>query len=472
MRRVGERQRRLADDLGRGLRTETHLRVAVGRHDGKLLDDVQRAHVGRRRDLLEAEHPSLRRPAACRLRYPVLRRRQPSGVGVLRGRRRLRLRWPMEVVGVDDDAGGPVVERLHHLPFVQRQPAARRAVEAVAVDRPGPFLLLQLVAAAKTVRVVCHVEHGLVAKRPGGCRSCRITRPVHQHRQAPVDRHRQRGVTARAEDRGRARIRIHAREIARRQLETALGIREFRNVAQVERTIRRSRCGSASGDEDTELERRVLIREEHSPVLEVVQHPQPTLRRHAPEETRRRLVGGDARRHDQSYQAVRPDQRQRPLNEQRVEVDVAAGQQRVDAASAGDAGGGLGALRRVAVLVRQRVAGLLQGRDHPPAVGRARLPRDLRTPSGEPLDLLQLHAVPGRIADHGVEAATPRGGVPVGPHAGERGLPVEEALFGRDRARIVEETDEAFVEGRGAGHDGLPGRDAHRVAEPALQELP
>ena len=119
----------------------------------------------------------------------------------------------MQVAGVDDDTGGPVVERLHHLAFVQRQPAARRAVEAVAADRPGSFLLLQLVAAAKLVRVVRHVEHGLVAKRPRGGR--RIARPVHEHRKASVDRRRQRGVTARAEDRGGPGVGVQAGEIVR-----------------------------------------------------------------------------------------------------------------------------------------------------------------------------------------------------------------------------------------------------------------
>ena len=40
VRRVGQFQHRLAHDLARGLRPEAHGVEAVGRHDGKLFDDV------------------------------------------------------------------------------------------------------------------------------------------------------------------------------------------------------------------------------------------------------------------------------------------------------------------------------------------------------------------------------------------------------------------------------------------------
>ena len=48
---------------------------------------------------------------------------------------------------------------------------------------------------------------------------------------------------------------------------------------------------------------------------------------------------------------------------------------------------------------------------------------------GEPFDFLELDAVPGRIADDGVEAALGGLVLPVAPDAGEGGFPVEEGLF-------------------------------------------
>ena len=48
---------------------------------------------------------------------------------------------------------------------------------------------------------------------------------------------------------------------------------------------------------------------------------------------------------------------------------------------------------------------LLKIGDHTFAVGRARGQGNLAAPRREPLDLLQLHPVPWRIAYHGVESA-------------------------------------------------------------------
>ena len=48
----------------------------------------------------------------------------------------------------------------------------------------------------------------------------------------------------------------------------------------------------------------------------------------------------------------------------------------------------------------------------------------------KPFDLLELHPVPGRVADHGVEAAGQLRSFPVRPHAGECHLPVQETLTG------------------------------------------
>ena len=46
------------------------------------------------------------------------------------------------VLGVDDDAGGAMIERLHHLAFVERHPVTGRAAEAVTANRICAFSLL------------------------------------------------------------------------------------------------------------------------------------------------------------------------------------------------------------------------------------------------------------------------------------------------------------------------------------------
>ena len=53
---------------------------------------------------------------------------------------------------------------------------------------------------------------------------------------------------------------------------------------------------------------------------------------------------------------------------------------------------------------------------------------DFAAPRREPLDLLQLHPVPGRIADHSVETAGQPGAFPLRPHTGKSHLPIEEAF--------------------------------------------
>lgn len=66
--------------------------------------------------------------------------------------------------------------------------------------------------------------------------------------------------------------------------------------------------------------------------------------------------------------------------------------------------------------------GLLLG-DQALAVGGAGLEGDLGAALGEPLDFLELDAVPGRVADDGVEAP-----LPVLPDGGEGELPVQPAV--------------------------------------------
>ena len=68
----------------------------------------------------------------------------------------------MLVFEIDDDAGGAVVERLHHFTFIQWHPFARWAGKAVAAGGIRAFTLLKLCARAEQVGVVGHVETSVV----------------------------------------------------------------------------------------------------------------------------------------------------------------------------------------------------------------------------------------------------------------------------------------------------------------------
>ena len=358
---------------------------------------------------------------------PVLRIGQPARVSMLLRGGRQRLRRTVQVVRVDDDAGGPMVERLHHLPLVERHPLSRGAVEAVAADRPGAFPLLQLLPGAEPAGVVRHVEHSNVPHRPGPDLLAGGT--VHEHGQAPVDRGRQLGVPPGAEDRGGAGVRIDRGEVFRREREAVVGVRKLGYVVQVERAAGRLGEWLPARDEDAELEGCMDIREEHLLVLEVVQRPQAALGRDRAEEGGGGLVGGDAGRGQQTDHSPRADERHRPLHEQGVEVHVAAGQPGIVAARARHPEGGIGPLVRPLEVGGERISAAAQRPDHALAVRGALGVGDLRAAGGEPLHLLELHPVPGRVADDRVEAPVPLDRIPIRPDARKGDLPVEEPLL-------------------------------------------
>ena len=175
-------------------------------------------------------------------------------------------------------------------------------------------------------------------------------------------------------------------------------------------------------------------------ILEIVQSLQFASGRHALEEPRRRLVGGDARRGEKPYHAVGPYEGHGALDEQGVEVDVASGQEGIVAAVASHADRGRCALTGFLEVTSKRVSGLLQVGDHAFAVGRTLGHGDFAALRREPLDLLQLHPVPGRIADHSVEAAGQPGAFPLRPHTGKSHLPIEEAFVVEKLLCFVEQS--------------------------------
>ena len=117
------------------------------------------------------------------------------------------------------------------------------------------------------------------------------------------------------------------------------------------------------------------------------------------------LVGVDAGGGEQADDAVGLDQVHGALDEERIEVDVAAAEQRVVAAGADQLAEAVGAQLGGVEVGGQRIALIAQLFNAATAGGCGRGKRQSGRAGGEPFDLLQLDAVPGRVADDGVEAA-------------------------------------------------------------------
>ena len=249
---------------------------------------------------------------------------------------------------------------------------------------------------------------------------------AHQHRVAGVDAQGDVGVAPAAKDRGGAGVGVDAGKVVRAQHQGALGLGvQLVQAVQKEGAARLLEAPlGAAEQQHAELEARVHVRKQALAVLEVEQRAQPPAGADAAKELGRALVGGDAAGGEQRHQPAGLHQRLRTLDEQAVEVDVAAAQQRVVAGLGQHAGVGLGALGGLRVFGRQRGVLVLQRGDQGLAVGGARLGGDGGVALGKPLDLLQLDAVPRRVAQHHVEAAAP---LQV-EHVGKGGPPVEEAL--------------------------------------------
>ena len=185
------------------------------------------------------------------------------------------------------------------------------------------------------------------------------------------------------------------------------------------------------------LKRGVHVREEgrqvgtEAAILEIVES------RYAPtggdtlEELRRGLVGVDAGRGEQADQAIGFHQAQGAFHEERVEIDVAAAQQGKVAGGAHQAAQAIGAGLGGVELRRKGIALGAQFLDGAAARRRGGRAGEVRRAGGEPLDLLQLDAVPRRIADDGVEATLWFGSPATCPRRRERRLPSGEMSPGR-----------------------------------------
>ena len=149
------------------------------------------------------------------------------------------------------------------------------------------------------------------------------------------------GVAAGTENGRGTGIRVHAGEIRRRQGKAAVLFMDRFRIVQEEGALRfiESSCFPAK-NEGAEFEAGIHVWKERwqvsseAAVFEVEKATHPSAGGNGFEEAGRGLVGVNARRGQQAHKAIRLDQAHGPLDEQRVQVDVAAAEQRVVAGSA------------------------------------------------------------------------------------------------------------------------------------------
>ena len=94
---------------------------------------------------------------------------------------------------------------------------------------------------------------------------------IHQHRQAFVDRGRQLGVTACAEDGRGAGVRVDAGEVLGGQRKASLRVVEFGYAVKIEGAIGRVFKRRWAGNKDAKLEGRMNVGKENFLVLEIIQ---------------------------------------------------------------------------------------------------------------------------------------------------------------------------------------------------------
>ena len=199
------------------------------------------------------------------------------------------------------------------------------------------------------------------------------------------------------------------------------------------------------------------VREEDLAVFEIEEAADAAAGGDGFEEAGGGLVGVDAGGDEEADDAVGFGQAHGALDEEGVEVDVAAAEKWVVVGGADELAEAVGAQFGGVEIGGEGVALLAQLLDAAAAGGGGGGEGEIRGAGGEPFDLLQLDAVPGRVADDGVEAAGGLVVLPAAPDAGEGDFPVEEGFAVGDLFGAV--PDLGVLGPQGVLSDGVGGVD-------------
>ena len=342
----------------------------------------------------------------------------------------------MRTFRVDKHGVGAMIEMPDHAPLIQRQVQLISLLPKVALHRVES-VGFELGCGAEEMGVVGHVKHAMVPHRP--CALLFQTGAVDEDGVAFVDAAGDVGVAAGAEDGGGAGVGVDAGEVGGGKGEAAIRIVDGGGVVEEEGAVGLGEEALlAAEDEGAEFEAGVDIREEgrkvcsETTVFEVEEAADAAAGGDGFEEAGGGLVGVDAGGGEQADNAVGFGQAHGALDEEGVEVDVAAAEQGVVGGSADELAEAVGAQFGGVEIGGEGVALVAQLLDAAAAGGGGGGEGEIRRAGGKPFDLLELDAVPGRVADDGVEAAGGLVVLPAVPDAGEGDFPVEEGFAGGD----------------------------------------
>ena len=150
----------------------------------------------------------------------------------------------------------------------------------------------------------------------------------------------------------------------------------------------------------------------------------------------RRHVGIDAGRCEQGHETVGLDEAHGALDEERVQVGATSAEKWIFSVEPGQRTNGRGPFSQFHVFQGKFVTLIHSPVNQSLSHGSGACQRHFAIADGKPFYFLLFDPVPGRVADHGVEAALRTDVLPPVPHSGEGDLPVEEPLAIRDGAGV------------------------------------
>lgn len=299
-----------------------------------------------------------------------------------------------------------MIEVMHHLRLIQRQILLRPALKHIAAQIPA--VLFQLLSGAEQVGVVRHVEQSRELHPPRVAVGLVL---VDEHGHAAVDELGQFGVDLGAEDRAGLGVRVHERDLVAREREAAALVGEILDFVGEEHELgwRRFRGGIRVGRGRAECEAGEFVTAMHAfenrcGILKIKQAHQRRPIDDVLEEELGGVVSGNAARNDATHATRRGHAVAHRLGEHGVEIHIATPAQRIATRFAHEGARSFGGADIVEELREQFGALIFEFLDHPAADGRVGGVGDFWHALREPLLLLQLHALPRRVAQNAVEA--------------------------------------------------------------------